>query len=95
AEHIETKLRVFQTHGLELLLCLVAQHMAPSSPKGRNWFPNSDIVRWGVAIHISCICDFSLRCAVDVMDLAAELLCQGVYARMLQQLIASVIDFWN
>src|ERR1700761_8629172 len=62
AQNIETELWVFQTHGLELVLGLVAQYMRSSGPESSNRFADGNIISRRVAVDESGISDFSDCC---------------------------------
>lgn len=102
AKHIEAKLGVLETHAPELLLCLVAQDVAPGGPERSNGFANGLVVWRRVAVHVARERDLAARRAVDAVDLAlrkrlelvdAEFLRQSVHARVPQELVARFVEF--
>ena len=94
-------MRVLQTQSLELLLGPGTQGMRARSPEACNRSANSNIVIVGESIDITSICDLALGCGVDAVDLAAgkrleavdaKLLGERVDARVLEELVAAVVD---
>ena len=78
--------------------------MTSAGPETGHRCPNDGIVFRCVSIHVACVCDLSLGSRVDAVDLArgeilqvrhAESIGQGIYACMLEQLVAGLVDRGN
>lgn len=74
--------------------------MTARSPELGHRGANGSVVLVCVCVNIASVCDLALGCRIDTMNLAgrqtlelfrAKLLCQGINARMLQQLIARLV----
>lgn len=100
-ENVVTELRKLQAQIAELLLGLGAQGVAAGGPEVGDGGADGGVVLAGVLVDVAGVRDLALGRRVDAVDLAAgqaaqllhpELLGQGVHARVLQQLLARLVD---
>jgi hypothetical protein len=90
-----------KTHRSKLIFCLRTQSMRSRSPEIRNRSSNRRIILMRMRIHISRISNLSLRRRINAMNLTTrkalqprKVKCfrQGVHTRMLEELIARLIN---
>lgn len=101
-EYVETELGNIKTQLFEFLLRFVTQDMAPHRPERSHRLPYRDIVDWSMGVHIPGVRYLTLGGAVDTVDFRmskclqrryTQLLRQRVDPCMLQQLVATIINF--
>lgn len=92
---------MLQAQGLELLLSLGTQRVRPRRPEACDRCSDGGVVDAGVGVNITGIGNLALCGRVDAVDLGAgerlesrdaELFGEGIYAGVLEELVASVID---
>ena len=100
-ENILTELGELQAQRLELGLGLGPQSVRPCRPEARNRRAHRRVVLGGVLVHVASIGNLAPGSRVDAVDLGARerletvhtiLLGECVYAGVLEQLVAHVID---
>lgn len=93
-QDVETELRELETHGAELLFCLVAQNVTAMRPESRHRLTNGIVVGAGIRVHVARVCDLAVGGGFGAMDLAVrqrfelgqtELVGEGVDARVLEE----------
>lgn len=70
AKHIEREHRELNAQLPELIIGLVTQEVTSVSPERSNRSSNRIILRVGVLVHVSCICDLALGRTFGRVDLA-------------------------
>lgn len=100
-ENVVSELRELQAEGLELDLGLGPQSVGARGPEARDRRAHGVVVVAGVGVDVAGVGDLALGRGVDAVDLGAgerleaghaELFREGVHARMLEELVARVID---
>lgn len=104
AQHVETELRVLQAEPLELLLGLVPEHMAPSSPEGSNGLPDRLVLGRSLLVHEAGVGNLALGrglCEVDLLVgntgkcRQTKSLSNGVDAGMAKESDTTVVGAWD
>lgn len=100
-KHVVSELRELETQAPELGLGLAAQGMTPGSPEVGDRCADGRVTDASVLVDVASVCDLALGGRADAVDLRRgevlellkpELLGKCVDARVLEKLIAGVVD---
>lgn len=100
-ENVVSELGILEAESLELVLGFGAQHVRARGPEAGDGGAHRGVVGARVGVDVAGVGDFALCRRVDAVNLGAgqrlerrdaELFGEGIYARVLEELVARVVD---